>query len=485
MKSFVHLAMRLYGTPLLLDPMKAAVIEDVFIAYCLRGADFDERIEALQAVSHVPSPMSLAPGVDVKRAAGGYLLTSDGVALIPMMGPLVHRATGMDAFCGGMKDYGALRGELGAAMHDSAVRGILLEVDSPGGEVAGCFDLTDQIAAYGAEKPIHAIANDMAASAAYALASSAANITATRTARVGSIGVMVMHQDRSKADEKRGLSYTTIVSGNRKNDNSPHAPMPEAVRTHIQGEVDRLGGIFHQTVARGRKMDASAVRDMQAATYNADDAKQHRLIDQIGTYGDALGEITDAVNAGARSHFLPAVPQGPAALSGPLTPKGNAMTPEEIAAQAAAAKKVTDDAAAAKATADANKAAATAERTRVKAIMGHEHAKDRQALANHLAFETDMTPEAAAGVMQFAGKEGVVAAAAQAAAVGATAAAAPAGGTAAAGTNQFAAHMASLGNPQVGADNGAAAAAADDPAARGAAAAMKYSTRRKLAAVTK
>jgi ClpP class serine protease len=93
-------------------------------------------------------------------------------------------------------------------MADPRVRGVILDVDSSGGEVGGLFDLVDQIGAIKAasQKPLWAVANEGALSAAYAIASTADRLYVTRTGEVGSIGVVAVHVDESGADEQAGLA---------------------------------------------------------------------------------------------------------------------------------------------------------------------------------------------------------------------------------------------------------------------------------------
>ena len=146
---------------------------------------------------------------------------------------------------------------LDAARDDPEVKAILLDIDSPGGESGGVFDLADRIRAATLVKPVWAVANDMAFSAAYALASAAQKVYVSRTGGVGSIGVIAIHVDQSLRDAQEGLHFTAVYAGDRKNDLTPHAPLSNDAQRFLQGEVDRVYGLFVDTVARQRGLSAA------------------------------------------------------------------------------------------------------------------------------------------------------------------------------------------------------------------------------------
>ncbi|QLH38163.1 MAG: S49 family peptidase [Defluviicoccus sp.] len=163
----------------------------------------------------------------------GYTVTEDGIAVLPVLGPLVARGDGLTALLGAT-EYSAIASALTEAADDPAVRGIALELDSPGGEVGGLFDLVESLAAIRARsgKPLWAVASECALSAAYAIASVADRILVTRTGEVGSVGVVAVHIDVSAADAMAGLSWTLIQAGARKTDGTPHArcrPLPPPI----------------------------------------------------------------------------------------------------------------------------------------------------------------------------------------------------------------------------------------------------------------
>ena len=206
-----------------------------------------------------------------------YEINDDGVAVIPIHGLLTKRN---EMFCD-TTNYEDIREAISQALEDSQVKSILLNIDSPGGEVGGLFDLVDFIYESRDQKPIYAYANDSAFSAAYAIASACSRIFINRTSGVGSIGVIATHTDVSEADKKMGVKYTTIFAGSKKNDLTPHEPLSENAKEELQAEVNRLYELFLSTVARNRGISTELVRATQAATYYGENAINIALADEL------------------------------------------------------------------------------------------------------------------------------------------------------------------------------------------------------------
>lgn len=204
------------------------------------------------------------------------------VAIIPVQGTLVQKLGSLRPYSG-MTGYNGIRQAFTAALTDDAVEAIVLDVDSPGGEVSGCFDLVDLIHASRGIKPIHAILSEFAFSAAYAIASAADVITVPRTGGTGSVGVICLHVDYSQALTDAGLKVTLITYGARKSDGYPEIPLSDDALARFQADVNTIGEIFVETVARNRGLTMERVRDMQATTY-------------LGAAGVAQG-LADAVAA--------------------------------------------------------------------------------------------------------------------------------------------------------------------------------------------
>ncbi len=279
---FGHLSQRLFNTPLAIHPAKAEVIM----------ASLAERLGVSRMIRLDGSNANLAPmaiedGDDYafsKRGrdrSAGYE-TLGGAAVIQIDGTLVQKLGTLQPYSG-MTGYDGIRQNFLTALYDDDVEAIVLDIDSPGGEVAGCFDLVDTIYNARGEKPIWAILNESAYSAGYALASAADHVTVPRTGGTGSIGVISMHVDWSQALTDSGVKVTFITYGDRKADGHPEIPLSDEALTNFQTDIDAMGELFVETVARNRGIAASAVRDTQAATY-------------LGERGVALG-LADAVMA--------------------------------------------------------------------------------------------------------------------------------------------------------------------------------------------
>jgi signal peptide peptidase SppA len=277
MKHLPHLATRVFDTPLLIAPQKLEVILGVLAPHLGLEVPVPVAAVAMQPASRKP-----------------YEVTPDGIAIIPIEGTLVHKSYGMDAVSG-MRSYVEIQQEVEDAATDPAVKGILLDVDSPGGEVAGVFELTDTIYAARSAKPIVAVANSNALSGAYLLASGAQRVYAGQSSGLGSIGVIVSHLDVTGSDEKLGFKYTIMHAGARKADFNPHVPLSDGARATIEAELNRTYGMLVKAVARNRGLPEASVRETEAARYFGEDAINVRLADRMGTRQDALAELRQAV----------------------------------------------------------------------------------------------------------------------------------------------------------------------------------------------
>lgn len=268
MINFPHLATRLFNTPLAIRPEKAEIImaalaERLGVTHLVRGDGGAVIFADGGAATEIGAGDE--GGRSNTRSDRGYDLVS-GVAVISVCGTMVQR-TGTLRPYSGMVGCDGVRLVFLAALADPAVDAIVLDIDSPGGEVAGAFDLADTIYAARGDKPIWAILNECAYSAAYAIASAADYITVPRTGGTGSVGVIMLHCDMSKALDKAGFAVTLITYGDRKADGADVAPLSKEAFARFQTDIDSVGEIFVNTVARNRGMKAAAVRNTQAITF--------------------------------------------------------------------------------------------------------------------------------------------------------------------------------------------------------------------------
>ena len=232
---------------------------------------------------------------DIEPTARDLIDSEAGVAVIEISGPLVARPSG---WCSPLS-YSEIAAAFAGAVADSNIRAIVLRIDSGGGEASGCFDLADQIHAARGPKPITAVVDDRACSAAYALASACDEVVVSRTACVGSVGVVAYHEDRSAADRAAGVNIEYIYAGAHKIDGNPHGPLTDQAREAVQTEVSRLYGMFVETVARNRGMSTEAVQATEAGVYFGADAVAAGLADRVGTLADVLFGLPERIAAAA------------------------------------------------------------------------------------------------------------------------------------------------------------------------------------------
>lgn len=398
-----RIAARLFNTPLLVHPQKL----DAIIAGLgprLLGADMALDVVAEQAQALLPADMfSTRRG---KRGDGGYAVT-DGVAVIHASGALVHR-TRMDADSTYLLGYNTLAGQLEAAMDDPEVHAVLQVFDSPGGEVSGAFEYADRVLALRGKKPMYAIADSMAASAAYLGGSAFEQLAISQTGYAGSIGVVMRHVDLSGALAKEGVRVTHIYAGEHKIDGNPYEALPANVRADLQGEIDQLYGLFVAAVARHTGLQPEAIRATQAAIYRGQAAVDKGLARRVATTDQLISEL-----AALRARPFPvgqtarATANDKGATMSGTTTAGGQTAAQPQAAPAAAYTQADMDAA----RAQARQEGATQERARIQGVLavgdglpGHE------ALLNGLAFDGQTTAEQAGLAVLAAEKQGRAAA---------------------------------------------------------------------------
>ncbi len=222
-----------------------------------------------------------------------YLRVSEGTAVLPIMGGLTHRSTGMEALCSnGLSSYASIMREFDEALADDTVERIVLHVDSGGGEATGCFDLANHIHANRGKKQIIAYVDGMSASAAYALTSAADEVIASPNADVGSIGVIMIHEDWSKMLAKQGVEATIIKAGANKGMGSPYTPLSKEAKETMQARIDDLYDSFTGLIAQNRPMTQDDAKATEASVYNAKDALSLGLIDKIMTPDEFAAYIT-------------------------------------------------------------------------------------------------------------------------------------------------------------------------------------------------
>ena len=271
----IRIAELLFNRPLMISESKLNVILHAL------GPRFNLDMNAL------PPGIDMAQISDQERSRAGYK-ASAGVGIIGIYGPLMHRLLASDFPSGGPTTYSDIRKAFDTAMMDDSVQSIVLEIDSPGGEVHGVFDLADHIFQSRGSKPITAVVNESAYSAGYLLASAADKIIIPRTGGAGSIGVIASHADFSRAEDAAGVTVTHVFAGARKADFSPHQPLGTEAHAMLQGMVNDTYELFADTVARHRRMSVKAVKATEAACYEGKKAVSAGLADEVQAADKAI-----------------------------------------------------------------------------------------------------------------------------------------------------------------------------------------------------
>jgi len=199
------------------------------------------------------------------EAPKSIMSVADGVATISITGPLLPTTDEFDRVMLGATSLDEVRSTVESAAADPAVTSIVLNIDSPGGTVRGTPEAADAIYEAAKVKPVRAHTSGTMASAAYWLGSQATSVSMTRSASVGSIGVMVPHIDQSKRAEMLGVKVELFTTGKFKAAGFPGTSLTESQRELIQERIDQVFGEFKSAVTRqGRKIPAEA---MQGQTF--------------------------------------------------------------------------------------------------------------------------------------------------------------------------------------------------------------------------
>lgn len=363
---------RLFNTPLAVTSQTAAIVlgamgERLDIAQLtmpvagsvLSRDDLGEMAETARTEIRSRS------GVDRKARsvpADRLMMVHEGIAHIDVRGELVaENGIGPES---GFTGYDGIAACVESADADPNVRGILLDIDSPGGEVAGLYECAAILMARRGTKPMRSMIRGSGCSAAYALAACGDEITLHDLGYAGSIGTIAMHADFSRALEQDGVKVTMFTAGAHKADGNPFEPLPENVARDIQSMVDIANTRFIAHVAEARGLSEDDVRAQQAQIYRGEAAVKAGLVDKVMSWRDSMDEFAAAVNGRAAS-------PKPAPTGARSAGKGTSMSTEAPAPEASAQPEfhqVDLDAARAEGRAEGVEAGTTAERERVTAL---------------------------------------------------------------------------------------------------------------------
>lgn len=237
------------------------------------------------------------PAAQGPEAPGKHRWQRSGdIAVISMSGIITGKTYAFLELFGITQSSASIASAVRNALADAEVRAVVLDVDSPGGQVFGTIEAAAQLSASrsGASKPIVAVSDHLMASAAYWLASSAAHeIAASPSSMTGSIGVITMHVNAAGLYEQLGLEVELITAGRYKAELLDTAALTDAAREHVQSEVDHYYGLFLDAVARARGTSASAVRSGygEGRVLTAEAARKAGLVDRVATLQETLARL--------------------------------------------------------------------------------------------------------------------------------------------------------------------------------------------------
>ncbi|TBW02729.1 S49 family peptidase [Azotobacter chroococcum] len=255
---------RVVNRPLLVEPAMADALIDGWLRGGVEAGAGGEPRQILERVGHV--------------------------AVLDVSGPLIARA--VEPVCGvAPTSYEGLMLAFDEIEADANITHVVLRLESPGGEAAQVFDLTDRMAELRSRKTLVAMVDDYAYSGGYAIAAACSEIWVTRTGGVGSVGVVIGHRDVSEANSKAGIKWTYVHSGAMKVAGNPNEPLSDEARGFMQGESDRLYELFTTSVARYRDMPVEDLRATEAGILFGQNAIDAGLADHLGTFRELMAEL--------------------------------------------------------------------------------------------------------------------------------------------------------------------------------------------------
>lgn len=292
MKNYLRLSSLLFNQPLMVTPDML----DLGVRWANQAMHLNIiNIGPSSAMQGVASA-DLVSSSDYTTANDGRasVVAQTGVSVIPVSGALVPRGANLN-LCETMTSYEGLRTSIRQAIADPLVERIVLDIDTPGGSVAGAFELAADIRAMSQQKPITGLVNFMAYSGGYLIASACTEIVVSMTSGVGSIGVIASHLDRSAMVEKLGVKVTTVFAGAHKNDLTPNEPISDQSLKVLTDLVEESYTMFTTTVADYIDMPVSKVRATEAGLFRGQNAITAGLAHRLSSPQDALDEISYAV----------------------------------------------------------------------------------------------------------------------------------------------------------------------------------------------
>lgn len=280
---YPHVAAAVLSVPWAIYPPIMDVVVDV-LGRRISG----ERLSEQEVAERIATGRQAGP-----RRAASSTAAAGSIRQLGVYGLLAHRADYFVETSTSGTSVQALGLAFRQLVADPEVTGILLDVDSPGGQISGIPELAEEIRAARGTKPIVAIANTLMASAAYWLASQADEIVVTPSSLTGSVGVVMGHEDVSAMLEQDGVKITLIHAGEHKVETWPSVPLTDDAHAHLQHLVDDAYGTFTTAIAKGRGISAADVRANFGGgrVFSPKDAVRAGMADRVDTYENTVNRL--------------------------------------------------------------------------------------------------------------------------------------------------------------------------------------------------
>ncbi len=223
------------------------------------------------------------------RPSNPLLSVEDGVGVIAIDGPIIRKPDIFARVLLGATDSEEIGSAIREAGSRADIRAVFLDIDSPGGTVAGTPELASAVASLSDRKPVYAFSSGLMCSAAYWIASQARAIYATPSARVGSIGVVQAVIDDSAALHAEGIKVEVFAVGKYKAIGAPGTSLTDDQRELIRANLAETASDFHEAVlARGRSIPAEA---MEGQTFTGRQAQRLNLAGMVPDRGEAMRRL--------------------------------------------------------------------------------------------------------------------------------------------------------------------------------------------------
>ena len=379
------------NTPLNADPVAAMVL---YNALCGRLGVPEGDVPDSPHATVIQARQLHQPSVDASRFEGKmvkpeddhwasvepFRVTKQGTGIVSITGELKNRGMHIGENSG-VTSYEGIKHQITRIAKSSKAKALVLDIESPGGSAMGMSEVAALVRGVAAVKPVYAVVNGMAASAAYGIASGAKRILIPPSGIAGSIGTIMIHLDMSQKLAKEGIKPTLIYAGSQKPLGNPTEPLSEEAEAKLHGVVNSYYHDFLQTVAagRGRRLSTKSARETEARTYIGQDAVAAGLADGVATFEEVVAEsdarLARAAKVTKRSSTMPENILGDEMVS--AADHQRAVTE----AREQARREVT-------ATIEGTVAQAVgAERERISAIVAHEGVKGHELYALKMALK--------------------------------------------------------------------------------------------------